>query len=173
MILSDSCNLGNGAINLTLAGGQTPYSFNWEHGQRIQNRGNLSTGHYQVTITDAQSCKIREQFYVPNQTQSFYVVDSILPEICLNAGGEIHLETTGGSPPYVYQWSNGGSSSNLTGLSAGIYRCSITDATGCTYVWSDTVQKSILPFLFPMQYIEIVHALIPQPLAIYLLGQST
>ncbi len=44
-----------------------------------------------------------------------------------------------GVPPYTYLWSNGGTSSTITGVSAGIYTVTITQANGCMETIADTV----------------------------------
>ncbi|REK35526.1 MAG: hypothetical protein DWQ44_03710 [Bacteroidetes bacterium] len=44
--------------------------------------------------------------------------------------GFINIVVVGGTPPYLYNWSNGSFSKNQTGLQAGIYSVIVTDATG-------------------------------------------
>jgi hypothetical protein len=58
-----------------------------------------------------------------------------------NANGSIDLTTTGGSPtPLIYAWSNGGSTEDLTGLTAGTYTVTVTTQTGgCSATGSYTV----------------------------------
>jgi hypothetical protein len=55
--------------------------------------------------------------------------------------GSIATSTTGGTPPYAYSWSNGGTGANNNGLTAGQYTVSITDAAGCQLVQNLTVSE--------------------------------
>jgi hypothetical protein len=47
---------GNGAINTTVTGGASPYSFNWSNGVTGANLAGLNAGTYLVTISDATGC---------------------------------------------------------------------------------------------------------------------
>jgi hypothetical protein len=46
------------------------------------------------------------------------------------ANGSIDLSVSGGTGPYTYAWSNGATSEDLTGLAAGTYNVTVTDAGG-------------------------------------------
>lgn len=46
----------NGAIEILVSGGTSPYNYQWSNGQITQNAMQLSSGIYSVTITDAQGC---------------------------------------------------------------------------------------------------------------------
>lgn len=51
--------------------------------------------------------------------------------------GYIQMSVVGDFPPYTFNWSNGSNSSTLSGISAGTYYLSITDANACEHF--DTV----------------------------------
>jgi hypothetical protein len=49
-----------------------------------------------------------------------------------SASGSLDLDVTGGTLPYTFDWSNGGTSEDVTDLVAGNYSVTITDGNGCT-----------------------------------------
>ena len=54
-----SCFGGNnGEIDLVVNGGTTPYSFIWSNGSTNEDLTNVSTGIYDVNVTDSNGCAI-------------------------------------------------------------------------------------------------------------------
>lgn len=58
---------------------------------------------------------------------------------CGNGEGFLDITVSGGTTPYSLIWSNGEIVEDITGLAAGDYTCSITDANGCTLESTFTV----------------------------------
>jgi hypothetical protein len=135
VVTNVACFGGNtGAINLTPSGGTPPYTFNWGGGITTEDRTGLTAGNYSVTITDANSCT--RTISNINVTQPAAVVSgtTVVTNVACFGGstGAINLTPTGGVPPYTYNWVGGITTEDRSGLAAGTYSVTITDANGCT-----------------------------------------
>jgi hypothetical protein len=51
---------------------------------------------------------------------------------CGASDGSATVSVSGGTAPYTYLWSNGGTGTSINNLAVGPYTCIITDASGCT-----------------------------------------
>ncbi len=133
-----SCNgLGNGSIDISVSGGQFPYTYQWSNGGTSQHIQNLSPGTYSVTVTDMFGAEIISSFTI-TQPQAITANINVTNASCFNSqDGAINLNTSGGTVPYDYLWSNGATTQNINNLSAGTYYFTVTDSNGC--IKSDSV----------------------------------
>jgi len=66
------------------------------------------------------------------------------PFYCSADGGMAGSTEYNGVPPYMYAWSNGQTTSRITGLSAGSYSLTVLDSYGCTASGSVNINSSSL-----------------------------
>jgi len=131
----------SGAIDLTVSGGEEPYSFAWSNGETTEDLSGLASGSYTVTVADAKGCTVSSTFTVTKS--SFQVPRTVVQPSCHgDSDGSITLqEPIGGTGPFTYVWSNGETGTSLTDLSAGIYSVTVTDAAGCTRTLTCTITE--------------------------------
>ncbi len=123
-----------GSINLSINGGTTPYNFLWSNGALTEDLTNIAAGNYSVIITDANGCTDNKTFTISEPPSALAVASSVSQITCNGAAdGIINLTPSGGAAPYTFNWSNGGTSEDLSNLSAGNYTVTVTDNNGCTY----------------------------------------
>jgi gliding motility-associated-like protein len=93
----------------------------------------LSNQSYSVTITDANQCTYTQNIAVLRNIPPSLILVSQTNETCSNSNGQILVVVSDGRSPYSYSWSNNLTNNNPTnsGLSAGTYSVTVTDADGC------------------------------------------
>ncbi len=131
--VSENCNQGNGSATVSPSGGTPNYTYLWGNGQSTQIATGLSAGTYSVIITDANGCTSVQAVTVGNISPGTASITSSVNVSC-NAGsnGSASAGITGGNAPFTYSWTGGQSTQTATGLSAGTYTITVTDADGCT-----------------------------------------
>ncbi|MBF9140923.1 T9SS type A sorting domain-containing protein [Hymenobacter properus] len=141
-----SCYNGtNGTITLTVAGGTAPYTYLWNGGVTSQNRSGLAAGTYNVTVTDANGCTATASATIVQPAAALSASAAKTDVSCYNgSNGTITLTVTGGTAPYTYAWNGGVTTQNRTGLAAGTYNVTVTDANGCTATASATIGQPAL-----------------------------
>ncbi len=131
-----SCNGGNdGAANLTVSGGTSPYNFLWTNGGISEDISNISAGTYCVTVTDDNGCIDSSACVTIIDPPALSVSTSIIDAYCSLPNGTACGTVSGGTGPFTYSWDDPGAQTDscATGLLGGItYNVNITDANGCT-----------------------------------------
>jgi len=126
-----------GQIYLSISGGSGDFSYNWNSGlYASKDLINVPAGNYTLVLTDnIYGCTLTAA-YVISESSAALKIDVIDPTNIQCAGeatGEIQVVVSGGTPPYTYLWTgtNNPTGDHPTGLAAGTYSLSVTDANGC------------------------------------------
>jgi gliding motility-associated-like protein len=132
-----SCNsVCDGTATTVASGGLPGYTYDWMPGAPA---GDLSptitslcgTITYTVQVTDAAGCITFDTTTLFNPTvisPNAVIVNESCGGTC---DGSITLAPSGGNPPYTFSWSTGSTNASITGLCAGPYTYTVTDANGC------------------------------------------
>lgn len=132
-----SCNGGSdGTATVFPSGGTPPFTYLWNTtpAQTTALISNLSPGNYGVTVQDANGCTESLTMTV-GEPSSIAISFNSSPISCFGGSdGSISANASGGVGPYVYSWSTtpAQTTSTATGLVAGTYTLTLTDANGCT-----------------------------------------
>jgi hypothetical protein len=128
----------NGIINLTVAGGALPYTYQWSNGQFEEDLTGLSKGIFWVIVRDANDNAVAQQINLTEPPDLH--ITALTPSIYSNgsniscygcSNGSITSTVSGGISPYTYYWESGQTTSSIQGLSKGQYYLFVTDANGC------------------------------------------
>ena len=145
-----SCNAGsNGTAMIVASGGTAPYSYDWSGtptGEGTATISGLTAGTYAVLVTDNRSCTATSSFTITEPAVLVTTIASVLNVSC-NAGsdGRINTSTTGGTAPYLYNWTpgnpQGDGTASIINLPAGAYTLTVQDARGCSSTLNQTITE--------------------------------
>ena len=130
----------DGVIELDISGGLEPYFVT------IQNEPvgfileNLAPGEYILNIKDANGCSFFKSIEIGDPGIIKIDINTTLANN--GANGTALAGITGGTAPYTYQWSNGGTGVFQENLSPGNYTLTITDSNGCISVEDFVIEVS-------------------------------
>jgi hypothetical protein len=137
-----SCHGGNnGTATATPTGNSDPVSYLWSNGATTQTISGLSAGTYTVTITETPTCTATASYTVTEPPVMDVTCSSTDATTNGGSDGTASVTASGGTPPYTYLWNTGATTSSISGLVAGTYSVTVTDAKGCTAECSTTVNE--------------------------------
>lgn len=127
------CGESDGSIIITAPVNGGAYTYLWSNGSTTKDLIDIPAGSYTLRVTNTAGCYIEKTFTV-NDTGGPTLSSSQVNVSCYGGNdGSINLTVTGGGgAPYTYEWSNGETSEDISGLSAGTYSVVVTSNTGCT-----------------------------------------
>lgn len=140
-----SCNgISDGSLTFTIENGMAPYVIDWDGLSADSIITGLSAGNYALTVTDANGCTQSADFLLSEPFPLTASLDSDSVSCFGGSDGSATILPNGGSSPYTYLWDSGAGSQNdsiATGLPAGTYEITLTDANDCEWINEITVQE--------------------------------
>jgi len=142
VINNPSCSQSSGKIYITGLTGTPPYYFQWS--PAVGGTGStfvtgLTQGSYNVSVTDANNCRLNKVTYVSGATPISLMSYTLTPPSCFIADGSLTFSITGGTAPYFYLLSNGDSVTSYSNtvtfnnIGAGSYTLTATDVSLCSF----------------------------------------
>jgi hypothetical protein len=120
-------------IGIGTMGGTPPYSYLWSTGATTESITGLGSDYYYLTVSDAHNCTAMYERYVFEPPVLAVVSADVAPAACPTSldGSVTGVIVSGGNPPYSYLWSNGATTTEISGLNPGTYTVTVTDEKSC------------------------------------------
>jgi hypothetical protein len=112
-------------------------TFTWSNGQTGSVVFSLAPGTYTVTMENNAGVSVTESITI-------YGPLMLNPTVVSTGGtSNVTLNISGGRPPYTIGWSNGSTSTSVTGLASGVYEITVIDNSGCSTVQNLRVGNAV------------------------------
>ncbi len=135
-------NTLDGAADISISGGVSPYTFTWSNGAVTEDISGVSGGSYSVTITDVNNCQAVQSLTIVQPAPTFINIASFGDVNCSGgADGFIDITVFGGTPAFTFAWSNGAATEDVSSLPGGSYTVTVTEANGCTLTETQTIAE--------------------------------
>jgi len=131
VVTNITCNgLSDGKCIENLVGGTSPYTYTWNNGASTSAISNLTAGTYTATVTDNNGCMASASVTITQPAAITTIADyyGFTDSACM---GVAYALANGGTSPYRYLWTNGGTDDTAKKLCEGHYCCVVTDRNGC------------------------------------------
>lgn len=137
-----TCGQDNGSLTANVAGATGSVNYYWSPGgATTQTLSNVGPGVYSVTVSAVNSCSATASATLSPSVGDLALSINHTDVTCAGeSNGTATAVATGGVAPISYTWSpNGEASAAITGLAAGVYACTVNDASGCSAQQSVTL----------------------------------
>jgi len=141
-VTNANCSAADGSAEVTATGGTGGFTYLWDNGQNTAVLSNVTSGVYEVTITDALGCETVAEVTI--QDQSTLTATAVATNVlCANGNtGSVTVTPANGETPYTYTWAGStNTTATLSNLAAGTYTATVTDDNGCTFIVTQTVTQ--------------------------------
>lgn len=139
----------SGILEAFVSGGTAPYNYNWDNDLVTTNPyTGASAGNHALSVVDANGCIVLSQninLVEPPILEATTVLQNVK---CFNGDdGSVMITTSGGITPYNFLWDDeiNKTTSIASGLVAGEYTVTVTDANDCVLPVSFTINQPFTP----------------------------
>jgi gliding motility-associated-like protein len=145
-----SCNgLTDGVIRVSGSSGAPPYLYSINSNPYLPagEFTALVAGDYLISVMDQNGCTFDSVITIIDPAPFTYSVDNVSGITCFGEDdGSVSITVNGGTEPYIISWSGPdgflSTDEDITGLSAGDYTLTITDANNCAvYTTTETITE--------------------------------
>jgi len=133
------CKQKTGFADASVTGGIAPYSYNWSNGTTAALNSLLEEGSYTLTVTDSTNCTATAIATI-NKIDTMFIT-TLATNDDGSGNGTASVTSVSGTPPFIYNWSDGQTTATATGLTAGNYVVEVEDSNGC--IATETVLVSV------------------------------
>jgi len=137
----------DGEVTFNISGGVQPFTFTgstWTATQNTPYTKDTCAGQYIVNIKDSWGCPPKDTIFTITEPLALtYSTNSTKATCFATPTGVIDIDVTfgTGTPPYNYNWSNGGSTTDSLVAGVGRYYFTVTDANNCKITGSDSIAQ--------------------------------
>jgi hypothetical protein len=161
-------NGGSGAATFTISGGTPPYKYSINNGGQVsfgtasntqitKTITGLGAGSNNIVFTDSNTCSVGSSIFtvpitIPEEIEIAFNKESDIIPIPCGGIGSISISASGGTGPYLYQWTGpnlnrvGSSLVKIEVTAGGSYTVAVTDANKCTKSLQITMPDPEAPF---------------------------
>ena len=127
--------------------GTGPYAYSWNTSpaQFTDIALGLPSGTYEVTVTDANGCVDNASVFIPQPAALSGTIDPTHVSCAGAADGTATVLPNGGTLPYTFAWNMVPINTlpTATGLTAGNWEVTVTDANGCVSVVTTQITEPL------------------------------
>jgi hypothetical protein len=143
---ASACDVADGSITTSASGGVGDHSFSLgnEVYQADSVFKNLLPGTYSIYVKDANGCIVTQLASVNSALTTLELTVSATQDTgCPTSNGAIVVTATGGDQPYAYRLNTNAyqAGNSFTGLAAGNYSITVSDASGCPTSGNTTITR--------------------------------
>lgn len=130
-----TCSGGSdGVVTLSAVNGTAPYTYSFNgSAYAIANRfTNVNASSYTISVKDSKGCTGSDNIIVTSNPPLTALLTPTPVSCNGTSTGALSVTPGGGVGPYTYNWSNGSTTEDISGVGAGSYTLTLTDSKNCS-----------------------------------------